>query len=100
MNRSKPSDPIVYPNDQDGSKNAKQSFEERGGASLEAEHGDDEDDDGKIRENDEEDQKPSYFRPNFNVPQTMRGIKNLSLGLGIKQDGKTKAASKAGIRNF
>lgn len=27
MNRAKPTDPIIYANDQDGSKNAKQSFE-------------------------------------------------------------------------
>jgi hypothetical protein len=33
----------------------------------------------------------------------MRGIKNLSLGLGIKHekgDGKSKASSKVGMKNF
>ena len=28
----------------------------------------------------EEDSKPNYFRPNFNMPGTMRGIKSLALG--------------------
>ena len=28
-----------------------------------------------------EEEKPNYFRPDFNVPCTMRGIKSLSLGI-------------------
>jgi hypothetical protein len=31
---------------------------------------------------DDDDSAPNYFRPNFNMPQTMRGIKNLAMGLG------------------
>ena len=28
-----------------------------------------------------EEEKPNYFRPDFNVPSTMRGIKSLSIGI-------------------
>ena len=74
MKREKPTDPIVY---EDETMNPKKSFGQK--------FGDLEDVEQLIKEPIEEDDE-NYFRPNFNVPQTMRGIKNFSLGLSIKQD--------------
>lgn len=42
-------------------------------------------------------QQQNYFRPNFNVPQTMRGIKGLSLGIGQKKAPRKPLAVDKGI---
>ena len=70
MRREKPSDPIIY--------DSKKTFEEKFQIENAEENGEGAD------KKEQSDDKPNYFRPNFNVPQTMRGIKNLALGIGIK----------------
>jgi len=73
MRREKPGDPIIY--------DSKKSFEEKFQIENAGENGEGE------NKKEQHDDKPNYFRPNFNVPQTMRGIKNLALGIGIKSGG-------------
>ena len=73
MRREKPSDPIIY--------DSKKSFEQK----FQIENAEEIGEAGEKKE--QSDDKPNYFRPNFNVPQTMRGIKNLALGIGIKSAG-------------
>jgi hypothetical protein len=75
MKREKPTDPIVY---DDPEQSVKRSFEQRFQIAGD-EEGAEEGGAGKQAEADEQ---PNYFRPNFNVPQTMRGIKNLALSVG------------------
>lgn len=90
MNREKPTDPIIYEGEENGGTSVKKSFQQKFIAQLDGSSDAEGVQDPLDEANVEEDEKPSYFRPNFNVPQTMRGIKNLSLGLGIKGDGKSK----------
>ena len=91
MNREKPSDPIVYQPTQSNSD--KRSFEQKFQINAQGE----EPEGGAA---DKEEEKPNYFRPNFNVPQTMRGIKNLALSIGgVKQGLKRGLEREADLTN-
>ena len=73
MRKEKPGDPIIY--------DSKKSFDEK----FHIENaGENEEGENKKEQHDD---KPSYFWPNFNIPQTMRGIKNLASSIGIKSKG-------------
>lgn len=37
--------------------------------------------DPEAEEEKQSEEQPNHFRPNFNMPQTMRGIKNIALGI-------------------
>lgn len=78
MKREKPTDPIIL----DDNKTVKRSFKQKFGTPDEKKK----DVEKEQTNTEQKDQRPNYFRHNFMVPQTMRGIKNLSLGVAIKQD--------------
>ena len=83
MKRERPTDPIIYDND-----HVKKSFEEKfnigGDDDDQSDRSSDANDRTKANESGNE--QPNYFRPNFNVPTTMRGIKNLALSIGFRND--------------
>lgn len=78
MKRERPTDPIVL----DDNQTVKKSFKQKFGTPDEKKK----DVEKEQTNTEQKDQRPNYFRHNFMVPQTMRGIKNLSLGVAIKQD--------------
>jgi hypothetical protein len=90
MRREKPTDPIIDDNDQ-----VKKSFEEKFQINSQGNQSDcSSEGNEKSKANDSSNEQPNYFRPNFNVPTTMRGIKNLALSIGgFKNEGTHKTTS-------
>jgi len=88
MRREKPSEPIVY---DDKKQSIKRSFEQKFQIAESQDDSENEGADKKV----ESDDTPNYFRPNFNVPQTMRGIKNLALSVGGLKNSGMNAKARA-----